>query len=350
MIKQLIRRIALWQRYFPSSKRRAQALPPAEELAAANLTVPQAILKGCLQSRLSADRQLGSQQPGKPSQPSQLASGDSSSNHQKYLIENYSNRAYYSVSRADVIGRLNQTFHRSGIPEREDSNASGSNASGKNSLTARNTAHSAASKAIDSVAIDPLAIDHRVIDHTVTSYTDHPDVVNGLADAASLCECQGRYGEAEQLYKQVIELKQRRLGTDHLDVAVNLSDLAKLYCLQHRYHEAQPLFEQALSIRQNYLFAYNPEIGDTLYQLAKVHCHQAQYGKAEPLFQQALTIFRQQFGPRHPRAQAVYTDLMKMIVMVIEGDKFAELSAELPPLDLNNLSEIYSWAKPSWQR
>lgn len=349
MIKQLIRRIALWQRYFLASKRRAQALPQAEELAAADLTVPQAILKGCLQSRLAdsqlSNQQFGSKQPGKPSQHSQLASDDSSSNHQKYLIANHPDREYYSISRADIIGRLNQTFHRSGIPEREAFDASG-----KNSLTARNTAHSAASKAIDSVAIDPLAIDHRAIDHTVPSYTDHPDVVNSLADAASLCECQGRYGEAERLYKQVIELKQRRLGPEHLDVAVNLSDLAKLYCLQHRYHEAQPLFEQALSIRQNYLFAYNPEIGDTLYQLAKVHCHQAQYGKAEPLFQQSLTIFRQQFGPRHPRAQAVYADLMKMIVMVIEGDKFAELSAELPPLDLNNLSEIYSWAKPSWQR
>ncbi|MEL6815800.1 MAG: tetratricopeptide repeat protein [Cyanobacteria bacterium J06598_3] len=195
----------------------------------------------------------------------------------------------------------------------------------------------------------PGAINHS-INRLERSYANHPDILEELSDSAYLCECQGRYAEAERLYKQVLALKQQRLGPDHLEIATTLNDLAALYCLKNQHTLALPLLKKTLIIHQQHQVASHPDLAETLYQLAKVYRHQAQYGKAEPLFQQALSIFRQQLGGQHPRTQSVYNDLMQMIVTTIEGGKFSELASELPPLDLNTLSDTYSWAKPSWQR
>lgn len=181
-------------------------------------------------------------------------------------------------------------------------------------------------------------------------YADHPDLASALADSAYLCDRQGRQAEAERLYQQVIELRNRRFGGKHLSVADGLSELASFYRGQKRYSEAQPLLQQALAIQNQLLVASHVQIGDTLYQLADTFHHQQLYGKAEPLYQQALTIFRPQLGAQHPRTQAVYSGLMQMLAAAIEAGKFEDLIAGLPPLDLDSLSEQYSWAKPSWER
>ena len=123
------------------------------------------------------------------------------------------------------------------------------------------------------------------------NYAHHPDLASALADSAYLCDRQGRYAEAERLYQQVIELRNRRFGGKYLSIADGLSELASLYRGQKRYSEAQPLLQKALAIQNQLLVASHLQIGDTLYQLADTFHQQQLYGKAEPLYQQALTIF-----------------------------------------------------------
>jgi tetratricopeptide (TPR) repeat protein len=171
-------------------------------------------------------------------------------------------------------------------------------------------------------------------DRDKSRFADHPDWVKSLADSAYLCECQGRYDEAEQFYQQVVALQRQRYGETHLEVAVALSDLAALYCLQARYGEAQPLLESALTIRQQHLPFYHLEMGNNLHQLANLYRDQKCYKTADPMFRQAIAIFRHRFGAQDARTQAVYNDLMKMIVAAIEGGQFTELSTDIPSLDL----------------
>ncbi|MGC1309871.1 MAG: tetratricopeptide repeat protein [Phormidesmis sp.] len=111
-----------------------------------------------------------------------------------------------------------------------------------------------------------------------------------------------------------------------------------------------PLLYRFTTVLRSFLSTHSCNKANTCYRLANACRHQSNYGKAEPLFQQALSILRQHYGVPHPHTQAVHNDLMEMIVTAIEAGRFAELSAELPPLDLNNLSELYSWAKPAWER
>lgn len=191
-----------------------------------------------------------------------------------------------------------------------------------------------------------------VANETVTStlYADHPDKISELSDAAYLCEKQRRYAAAERLYKNVLALRERRFGNQHLCVAASLSELAALYHSQSRYSEAHPLLQKALSIRRSLLTSGHPQIARSLHQLAESYYCQNQYGQAEPLLQEALSIFRRHLGSQHLHTQTVYSDLMKTITAAIQAGRFGDLSASLPPLDLNRLSETYSWAKPVWER
>ncbi len=71
-----------------------------------------------------------------------------------------------------------------------------------------------------------------------------------------LYHAQGRYAEAELLYKRALEIREKALGPDHPDVANSLNNLASLYDEQGRYGEAEPLLKRALTILEKALDAW----------------------------------------------------------------------------------------------
>ncbi|WP_130758759.1 tetratricopeptide repeat protein, partial [Microcystis aeruginosa] len=71
---------------------------------------------------------------------------------------------------------------------------------------------------------------------------NHPDVAASLNNLAGLYKSQGRYTEAEPLYREALDLRKRLLGDNHPDVAASLNNLAGLYKSQGRYTEAEPLY------------------------------------------------------------------------------------------------------------
>src|SRR5207247_9152867 len=61
---------------------------------------------------------------------------------------------------------------------------------------------------------------------------------------------EGRYADAEPLYKRVLAINEKARGPDHLSVALALNDLAELYKEEGRYAEAEPLYKRALATRK----------------------------------------------------------------------------------------------------
>ena len=69
-----------------------------------------------------------------------------------------------------------------------------------------------------------------------------------LNNLAALYDDQGRYADAEPLYKRSLAIWEKALGPDHPDVATALNNLAALYDDQGRYADAEPLYKRSLAI------------------------------------------------------------------------------------------------------
>jgi tetratricopeptide (TPR) repeat protein len=110
---------------------------------------------------------------------------------------------------------------------------------------------------------------------------------------------QGRYADAEPLYKRSLAIREKTLGPDHEDVATSLNNLAELYRSQERYADAEPLLKRSLAIRE----AANPDdpaAAPAMANLAALYDNQGRYAEAEPLSKRALAVLDKALGPNDP--------------------------------------------------
>lgn len=139
----------------------------------------------------------------------------------------------------------------------------------------------------------------------------HQKAADTLADLnvqAKRAEMQRNYGEAEALYRLVLERQEQQLGANHLDVAISLDQLIQCYLAQKKYKVAEPLAQRALSIRQQQSGLGNPETARSLHTLGNIYQMLEKYKDAEPIMKRAIMISEKVFGPNHPLTQAVRKD------------------------------------------
>jgi tetratricopeptide (TPR) repeat protein len=58
---------------------------------------------------------------------------------------------------------------------------------------------------------------------------NHPNVATSLNNLAGLYKSQGKYNEAESLYRRSLSIWEKQLGENHPLVATSLNNLAELY-------------------------------------------------------------------------------------------------------------------------
>ena len=85
---------------------------------------------------------------------------------------------------------------------------------------------------------------------------------------ARLYQAQGRYAEAEPLFKRALAVWEKALGPEHPRVADSLNTLALFHFAQSRYAEAEPLYERSLAIMEEALGAEHPQVAISLHNLA----------------------------------------------------------------------------------
>ncbi len=165
---------------------------------------------------------------------------------------------------------------------------------------------------------------------------NHPDLATDLNSLALLYKSQGRYEEAEPLYKEVVAIAREALPAMHPDLAVHLNNLAAWYYSQGRYEEAEPLYLEAVAIDREALPANHPDFAAHLNNLAGLYQSQGRYTEAEPLFLEALAIHREALPANHP-SLAIY--LSNLAGLYFYQSRYAEAE----PLYLEAL-EIYDRA------
>ena len=76
------------------------------------------------------------------------------------------------------------------------------------------------------------------------------DVASTLYSFAFFKEKQGRLADAKAMYKEVLRIRELKLGHESLDVAGTLSNLAALHAKQDRLSDAEATYKEVLRIRE----------------------------------------------------------------------------------------------------
>jgi tetratricopeptide (TPR) repeat protein/CHAT domain-containing protein len=182
---------------------------------------------------------------------------------------------------------------------------------------------------------------------------DHAEVATALSWLAEAHGAQGRYGEAESLYKSALVIYEKALGPEHLDLGQLLNKLANFYRAQGRNGEAEPLYKRALTIREK---ALGPQhVTHDLNNLADFYRAEGRYSEAESYYRRALSI-RGAWGSspwvsielnnlaKFYRAQGRYSDAEPLYkrALAIREDYFG-WDADLGFANiLSNLAELYN--------
>ena len=121
-----------------------------------------------------------------------------------------------------------------------------------------------------------------------------------LNNLAGLYHTQGRYAEADQIFKAVASLFELVLGPNDPRVGTALNNVAVVYRSQGRDADAEPFFQRALSVWETALGPDHTLVAVALDNLAQLYKAQGRYSEAEPLYQRGLAVREKAFSSDHP--------------------------------------------------
>ena len=129
---------------------------------------------------------------------------------------------------------------------------------------------------------------------------DHPDYATALSNLGVLLQRQGDLQGAEPLLRQALATRKAALGEGHPDYATSLNNLGELLALRENHAEAEPLLRQALAIRREVLGEGHPDYAISLSSLGLLLHARGDSAGAESVLRQALAIRRETRGEFHP--------------------------------------------------
>jgi len=124
----------------------------------------------------------------------------------------------------------------------------------------------------------------------------HPDVANSLINFGSQYESLGRNEIAESFYTRGLKILETVHGTSHPDLTAPLSSLGLLYKSQEKFKDAERILIRCLDIAEKYFGSDNSNTAISLNNLALLYADRGQFSKAGPLYQRSLDVVSKVFG------------------------------------------------------
>lgn len=113
---------------------------------------------------------------------------------------------------------------------------------------------------------------------------------------------QQKYAEAEQLFQQSAQQREKVLGAEHEDTLWSKHWIARTLNRQQKYAEAEQLFRQSAQQREKVLGAEHKNTLESKYRLAFTLYKQRKYAEAEQLFRQSAQQHEKVLGAEHENA------------------------------------------------
>src|SRR5260370_19392756 len=117
---------------------------------------------------------------------------------------------------------------------------------------------------------------------------------------AALYQDQGRYPEAETLYRQAAAAWERGPESESLDLSVCLNNLAAVEHLLGRNKEAESLYLRSMAIREKSQAPDDPDVAAGWNNLGELYLSMGRHREAEELLRRALAAREKALGPDDP--------------------------------------------------
>src|SRR6266571_1204702 len=128
----------------------------------------------------------------------------------------------------------------------------------------------------------------------------HPLVAEDLINLGAVQQEWGHYKEAEQYYRQALDITQAFYGPNHYKTAAGLTVLGRALRFEPQGNdEAARLFERALVIRERVFGKVHPQVASTVNELGGVALARDRFAEAEVLARRVLAIYRTVYGGKH---------------------------------------------------
>lgn len=131
-----------------------------------------------------------------------------------------------------------------------------------------------------------------------------PDTINEtvvLGNLADVLTLQGRTDEATRLLGLALATREKELGPDHLLVARTLHTMARVrISLDDMSEETAAILRRAIQIKERHLGPSNIDVAATVSLLATVLCNQERFQEASDAYLRMLTITQDVLGSGHP--------------------------------------------------
>ena len=162
--------------------------------------------------------------------------------------------------------------------------------------------------------------------------------LNNLAGAV---KSQGRLNEAERLHRKALEIDERTIGRDQPAYATHLNNLALVVKAQGRYDEAERLHRKVLEIDEGTIGGDHAEYAIHLNNLAGAVSEQGRYDEAERLFREVLEIDKRTIGRHHPDYAAHLNNLALVVMARGDYDEAEMLHRKVLEIDEKTLGRYH---------
>jgi tetratricopeptide (TPR) repeat protein/tRNA A-37 threonylcarbamoyl transferase component Bud32 len=121
---------------------------------------------------------------------------------------------------------------------------------------------------------------------------------------ADLLFAQGKYGDAERLFRSVITLRSRVLGPEHPDTLASRHRLIYALNEEEKHAEAEAEARAVVTLRERILGVEHPDTLLSRYNLASALYHEGKNTEAELIYRKVLKLDERVIGSQHKRTLA----------------------------------------------
>jgi ankyrin repeat protein/tetratricopeptide (TPR) repeat protein len=168
----------------------------------------------------------------------------------------------------------------------------------------------------------------------------HGNTLACIANIANAVASQGRNDEAEALHRQAYELKKTHLGPDHAETLTSANLLGSVLQDLGRFDEAREYFEVALEGRRRTLGDDHPSTVISLVNMGVFLSNTGRHADAIKYTQKAYDFFKSRLGPTHPHTLQVGANLATAMHNLEAGNDNSSATADLETATLRTTRTV----------